>query len=91
MNEKDLTQLIEETILEMLKEGDEALIQLMMENEKNFGGEVTSEEAFVNETVERLTEKLGIIVEEEEVEDTPLLQEQRKMLGLVEWLEGEDD
>jgi len=90
MKKKELVQIIEETILEMLKENDEGLVGLMMEHDKNIGGEVTDKATFVNETIEKLSDRLGIINEEEAV-DGDMLTEQQKMLGLVEWLEKDED
>lgn len=93
MNDNELVKIIEETILEMLEEEDETLLQLMMEHETNISGEgVSDKETFLNETIDRLKDKMGIITEDEEVdENDPILLEQKKMLGLVEWLEKDEE
>ena len=91
MNKNDLSRIIEETILEMLEEGDESLIGLMMEHEKNFNGEDTDRETFITETISALKTSLGVIVEEVSEEDSQLISEQRKMLTLVEYLDTGDE
>ena len=85
MNMGEITQVIEETILEMLKEGDNRLVGLMMEHERNMGGNPGDETTFINETIERLSEKLGILSEDEEAVDSAILLEQEKMLSLIKW------
>lgn len=92
MDNKKLTRIIEETILEMLKEEDEGLVNLMMEYEKNLGEDETDRSTFINETIEALSDKLGVLNEEEEAnEEKPLLSEQRKMLSLTKYLETGDE
>lgn len=91
MRKEELARIIEETILEMLEEGDDSLIDLMMEHEKNFNGEEVDRETFINETVENLKDSLGILEEDVDEEDLPMIEEQRKMLSLVEYLDTGDE
>ena len=86
MNREDLSRIIEETILEMLEEGDESLVGLMIEHEKHFNGGDIDRETFINETIDALKDNLGVLNEVVE-EDNPILDEQRKMLSLIEYLD----
>lgn len=88
----NIERIIEETILEMLKERDSSLINLMMEYEKNLGEDENDREKFINETIEALSDKLGILSEEDESDEAaPMLSEQRKMLSLAQYLETGDE
>ena len=82
----ELREVIEETVLEMLKEEDEELVALMMTFEKNMGGESMPVEDFINEAIDRMNNRLGIIVESENPVETSDLQ---KMKTLVEFLNGD--
>lgn len=84
----ELRKVIEETILEMLKEEDEELVALMMTFEKNMDGESMPVEDFINEAIDRMNDRLGIIVESEDRVETGDLQ---KMRALVEFLDGEKE
>lgn len=89
---ENFEKVISEVILEMLEEGDESLVKLMMETEKSHSGdgEVVKED-FINETVSMLKSNLGLIEEEVEVveEDSVLTEEIDKMKSLWSFDEKE--
>ena len=92
MNRNDISRIIEETILEMLEDDDENLVSLMMEHEKRYGERSKSKQQFLTETIDTLKDKLGILTEDGNVdENDPLLVEQKKMAGLVSFLEDNVD
>ena len=96
MNKEELNSVIEETILEMLQEGDRDLIKLMVEREKRYGD--VDEKTFLTETISTLKENLGILDFEEDAgtalekeEDNLLVEvdEMRRLSGLIK--EGADE
>lgn len=91
MNKKELVRIIEETILEMLEEGDDSLINMMMESEKNFNEESVDRETFINETIDALKDRLGVLDEEVSDEDSPMIEEQMKMISLAKYLDTGDE
>ena len=82
MNKKDLDIIIKETILEMLKEGNETVIKMMIQHESKFEKLTESKEEFVNNKIKLLKEELGIVDDLDE--DQPeILSEQKKMMELA--------
>ena len=67
MKRSELGQKINETILEMLENGDEDLIELMKEHDETLSGEEIDESTFVEDTITVLKEHMGVEDEEAEV------------------------
>ncbi len=84
MDKSQLTRIIEETILDMLKERDEGLVALMMEHERNLGGDPGIKDEFINETINIISERLGLLVEDNDTEGAEIIVEDtKKMMELV--------
>jgi len=71
MKRSELGQKINETILEMLENGDEDLIALMKEHDETLSGEEVNESTFVEDTITVLKEHMGV----EETEEAEVLEE----------------
>ena len=89
LSKNELGEIIMETIYELLKEGDETLINFMRETESAYGGEDDTLDEWVEKTTAILEESLNI---EPEIDESELLSEGHiEMLRLANVLvEGVD-
>jgi hypothetical protein len=82
ISKSDLSEIIMETIYEMIKGGDEGLISLMRESEKMSGDVDSNMNEWVEKTMTVLEESLGIDPEEKEV--AVISEEMVKMIHLAD-------
>ncbi len=82
VSKTDLANIIMETVYEMIEEGDEGLINLMMESERMAGEEIGPIDEWVEKTTAVLQEALGIDPDAEP-EVNLITEETKKMADLA--------
>lgn len=82
MKKSQLVRIINETILDMLKEGDKKLIKMMMNHDRRLDGRKVNEAKYVAHTIKVLSESIGVQAPALRQKKSVISPERRKMIRL---------
>lgn len=82
MKKSQLVRIINETILDMLKEGDKKLIKMMMNHDRRLDGRKVNEAKYVAHTIKVISESLGVKSPELKQKKSLVTPERQKMIRL---------
>lgn len=82
MKKSQLVRIINETILDMLKEGDQKLIKMMMNHDRRLDGRKVNEAKYVQHTIKVISESLGMKAPALRQKKTLVTPERQKMIRL---------